>query len=227
MDLDYTKFRLMVKEVASSVASKYPSYVNAEDTEGHLWIFLFERKNSVGKLVAEDPQWEPQIASTLRKEAFDHCAREKASAEGYSTDDIYRYSLPKLRKLLKEAFDYEDWQSFGQHGDGQPTAKALANTTGDLVAELSDVKIALSKMNEDTYNLLVWQFKYEYTLEQIGEEFDITANAANQRSMRALRGLQKALGRPDPDAEPRPSDRRVVRTNSSWRASLANQYEGG
>jgi len=225
MELDYAKVKRMVKEVAASVSSNFPSYVTPDETEQHLWLFLYERKSSIGKAVGEDSEWEPKIASTLRKAAFDHCAKEKASAEGYSTEDLFRYSVPKIRTLLPDAFDYEDWQPFGNFSDGQPTSKTQANMTGDRVAELIDIKIALEKLPEDRYNLLVWQFKYQYSMAQLGEEFDITPGAASDRSQRALKALQRELGRKD-YVEVASPGRRTVRTNAAARAALSNQYEG-
>src|SRR5260221_513243 len=121
---------------ASSVSRSFPSYVTSEDTEGHLWVHMYENKSWFSQVVQEGDGWEARIAAVLRKQATIYCAKEKAAVEGYSPEDLFRYTIPKLRDLLADAFEYENWQSFGLHGDGQPTAKVQANRTGDRIAEL-------------------------------------------------------------------------------------------
>lgn len=226
MSLDPLKFKPMIKQIARSVSAQFPASVSADDTEQALYIWLLENKASVSNAVADGPDWEPKIASTMRKVAFSHCAQEKASIEGYSVDDIYKYSVPKVRNLLEDVFSYESWQTFGLTGDGQPTAKGLANRTGDRIAELVDVKIAVESMPDDTYNLLVWQYKYHYSMEQLAEAFDLTLEAVKKRSQRAVKALQKRLGHKAPAETPKPVGRRTVRTNAAARYALSTQYEG-
>jgi len=227
MALDPDKFRPMVKNVARSVSGQYPSFVTLEDTEQALWLWLYDKRASVLQTVEDDPQnWEPKIASTMRKVASDYCAKEKAATEGYSTDDLYRYTIPKIKSLLPDVFDYKDWQSFGLRGDGQPGSKPLANQTGDRMVELIDIKAALQALPEDTKTLLYLQQVESYTADNLADHFGITEEAAKKRSQRALGSLQKALGRKEPGDLPGRPDRRTVRSNAAWRASQATQYEG-
>jgi len=225
-DLDFNAMRKLVKDVARSVSRGFPPYVTSEDTEGHLWVHMYERKASYAKLVQEGA-WEARVASTLRKAAMDYCQKEKAAVEGYSTDDLFRYSLPKIRLLLPDVFNYEDWQSFGLHGDGQPSAKIQANQTGDRIAELTDVKAAVGRLPDDTYNLLVWQYKYSYTMEMLADEFGITTETAKKRAQRAVTAIQKELGRKSAEDQPEVvAERRAVRSNASWIAQRSGQYDG-
>jgi RNA polymerase sigma factor (sigma-70 family) len=227
MALDPAKFQPMVKNVARSVASSYPAYVTSEDTEQTIYLWLYEKRTSVLRTVEDNPnEWESMIASTMRKVAFDHCAKEKAAAEGYSVDDLYRYSLPKIKALLPDVFDYQDWQSFGQHGDGQPKGRPQANETGDRTVELIDVRAAVERLTEDTKTLLWLQYSAHYTMENIAEALEITLEAAKKRAQRALGAIQRELGRKDPAEQPRRADRRTVRSNAAARAAVTNQYEG-
>jgi DNA-directed RNA polymerase specialized sigma24 family protein len=227
MALDPKTFMPMVKNVARSVSSAYPAFITAEDTEQALWLWLYDRRASVLQTVEDSPEdWEAKIASTMRKVAFDHCAREKAAVEGYSTDDLYRYSIPKIRALLPDVFSYTDWQTFGMKGDGQPTAKGQANETGDRIAELVDVRAALERLPDDTKALIFLVQVWSYTAENVAEHFDLTLDAAKKRIQRSLGSLQRELGRKSPDEEPRVSDRRTVRSNAAARAAVSNQYEG-
>lgn len=227
MALNYDVIHPMVKKVAHSVSSSFPQYVTSEDTEGHLWVWIYEKKSTLIKLVEDDPHnWQAKIASTLRKVASDYCAREKAAVEGYSVEDLYRYTIPKIKALLPDIFEYQDWQSFGLKGDGQPSSKPQANQTGDRIAELVDVRSAVKALPEETKELLYLLHVYNYTAENLAEYFDISLEAAKKRMQRAYGAVQRSLGRRDPGAEPSPADRRTVRSNAAWRASQGAQYEG-
>lgn len=226
-DLDYRQFRKMVRDVAASVSRSYPSYVDSKDTEGHLWLWLYEKRETIKKTVEDNPhEWESMIASTLRKVAFDHCASEKAATEGFDPRDTYNYSLPKIQNLLNVVFEYEDWQEFGLKGDGQPVAKRQANTTGDRLAELSDIKQALERLPENPYNVLLWTYKYHLSVAELAVELEISEEAAKKRVQRAREALQRELGRKDPTTEPSPADRRMVRSNAAWRAANSTAYDG-
>lgn len=226
-DLDYKLFRKMVKDVANSVSRSFPSYVDARDTESHLWLSLYERRESVRKTVAESPEeWEPMIAGTLRKIAMSFCVSEKAQSEGYDPRDHFNYSLVKIQTLLEDVFEYEDWQSFAVRSDTQPRAQAQANQTGDRLAELADISIALQRLADNPYNALLWTYQFHLTNAELGIELGITEDAAKKRVQRAREALQRELGKKDHSLEPGPGDRRLVRSNAAARAALANQYDG-
>lgn len=227
MSLNPEYFRGMVRQVAFSVSSKFPPYIDAADTEQTLWLWLYQKRSWIVEQMQEDPrQAENQITALMRKVAFDHCNSEKAASEGFDPADVYRYTIPKIKTLLSDVFDYEDWQSFGMKGDGQPTARGLANQTGDRIAELVDVKIALDRLSDDHYNVILWTYKYHYTAENVATEAEISEEAAKKRQQRALSSLQKILGYKEPEGKPNPANRRTVRTNAAAQAALSNAYEG-
>jgi len=227
MALNYDVIHPMVKNVARSVSSSYPAYVTSEDTEGHLWVWIYEKKSTLVKLVQDDPQdWQAKIAGTMRKVASDYCAKEKAAVEGYDTVDLYRYTIPKIKSLMPDIFDYADWQSFGQKGDGQPSGRPQANQTGDRVAELADLRKAVKSLPDETKELLYLVHVFQYTAENLADHFGLGLEAAKKRSQRAYGAVQRELGRREPGEVPGPADRRTVRSNAAARAALSNQYEG-
>ena len=224
MPLDPAVIMPIVRRTANSVSKNFPSYVTAADTESVLYIWIYSKKSWIEQQM-EDASWEAGISRILRKVAFDHCNAERAAAEGYSPDDLFKYSIPKIKTLLPDAFDYESWQSFGLHGDGQPGARPQANQTGDRIAELIDVKNAVSKLNDDAYNVLVWNFKLHWTHAMVGSALEISEDAARKRSERAVAAVQTTLGRREPD-ENRGPQKRVVRSNAASRAAVSTQYDG-
>lgn len=227
MPLDYDLIMPLVKNVAASVSKSFPAYVSPQDTEGELLLWIYQRRNMIGRAMADgNPGWEAKIAPLMRKVAYDHCNAEKAAAEGYDPSDIYRYSITKIESLIVDAFDYDDWQSFGLHGDGQPGAKRQANTTGDRITELIDIRAALLKMTDESYNVLVWKYKYGYTIAAMAEAQEITQEAAKKRAQRALKGLQKQLGYKEPQELRERPERRAVRSNAAWQADNTRNYGG-
>ena len=227
MALDPEVFRPMIRSVASSVSRQFPPYVTAEDTEQALYLWLYEKRASVLETVEDSPQdWQAKISSTMRKVAFDYCAKEKASTEGYDVADLYRYSLPKIKSLLEDVFHYADWQSFGARGDGQPRSRTQSNETGDRIAELTDVKAAVERLPHDTKELLYYQHVMHYDVESLAEHFGISVEAAKKRAQRAVGAVQKELGRKPYEEQPRGAQRRAVKSNAAWRAATGTQYDG-
>lgn len=216
---DPSQFRQTVRDVARQAASKYPSYVDAQDIEQELYLWLYSSRAWIQDMIANEPEEATgKVTSMMRKAAFDLCNKEKAAAEGYHPTDVYRYSAHKIVRLLPDVLDYEDWQSFGQNGDGQPTAKAQANTTGDRIVEIIDIKSAIDNLNPETYALIKMQYQYHCTWDEIAETLEIQPEAAKKRGQRAIKAIQKELGYKAPDELAARSERRTVRSNSAWRA---------
>lgn len=220
MSLNYDAFLPVVRKISLSVAKNFPSYVQASDAEGAILLWLLEKKAWVEETVRDDPQdWERKITPLMRKVAFDHCNKEKAAAEGYDPSDIYTYSAPKLVALLPDMFDYMDWQAFGLSGDGQPTGKPQANTTGDRIAELVDIKAAFERLKGEHQQVLSLYYQWNMPMDAISEELNISLEAAKKRSQRALAALQRNLGFKPQEEVRKVEERRTVKSNSSWRAA--------
>lgn len=225
MSLDYEKIMEIARSVASSVSNKFPSYVQADDTEATLLLWVVQNASQIEKAVEDGPGWEAKIASTLRKVAFDHCNSEKAAAEGYDPSDNYIYSTSKIESLIADSLVFEDWQSFGAPDSNESGIRVPAITYGERLAELADVKRAISKMDDDTKTFIKLRYIHFYTYEELGNHFGLTESGARSRHKRALKGLQKQLGYKDPQAHLKAA-RRPHRSNAAARADLSNHYEG-
>lgn len=227
--MEISDFTDHVRSAASNAARIFSPYAEADDIAGDIWVWLMENQKWAKDCINDTESGEQKLRSAISQRAREYGQKYKASALGYSVDDVMLYSTKSLEALLPDVFNHEDWQSFGQHGDGQPTAKGLVNATGDRVAGIVDVMLALAELRERDYNVLVWRFKYGYTLEAIGVELGTSKQAAQQAVNRALRALQKQLGA-KPQADPEglgdgPGTRRVM-SNASWRANASRQWDG-
>lgn len=192
--IDYTALTPLVERVASAVHASFPLHHDVNDTKQHLWLWVFENKNTVADIVRNTERPEGNLYSLMTKEANKFLKKEDAVSHGYSQEDVFNYPTAVVEELLSTVFDYEDWQSFGQRGDGQPTAKGQANMTGDRIAMLVDVKSAVERLNTDQYNAILWTYKYHFTPADLGEALGISEDAARKRVSRAAGAVRKLLG---------------------------------
>ena len=190
-DNDMDRF---IKNVAGNVARSFPPYVTKSDVAHHIWVWYLENEVTVTSLMRDNESWEPMLYGTMTRVANEYALEEEAQANGYSRDDVYFYTTKVVRELLKDTFDYENWQSFSSFGDGQPKQKAQANTTGDRIAMLADVKAAVEKLGDDQYNIILWIYKFGVDYPTLAETLEVTEDAARKRVSRAVQAVRKLLG---------------------------------
>lgn len=195
MDLDYLKIKPVVDMVAGAVAGNFPSYITRDDIRQSIWVWVYSNRKTVTELMRDDESWEPMLYGTITRVANSRALEEDAAVNGYSSEDVYHYTTPVVRELLKDAFDYEDWQSFSTLGDGQPKAKKQANTTGDRMAMLADVKSAVEKLNDDQYNIILWAYKYGFSHKEIAAALECSEQASKDRLRRAVEAVRRNLGK--------------------------------
>lgn len=194
--IDIERLAPLLKKIADSTASQFPSYVNRDDVESALYVWAYERRNTVSKIMEDAESWEARLYHMITTVAKDYALKEDAAVHGYSEDDTFLYTTTQLKSLLEQVWDYEDWQTFGVFGEaGMPHSKGLVNRTGDRLAMLADVSSALDKIEEPHYNILVWVYKQHKTHQQIADESEWGRSSIGGRVSGALKALQKELGR--------------------------------
>lgn len=192
--IDYIALTPLVERVASAVHASFPSHHDVNDTKQHLWLWAFEKKSTVADIIRNGERPEGILYGMMTKVANEFLKKEDATTHGYSQDDVFNYPTAVIEELLGQVFDYEDWQSFGQHGDGQPKAKAQANMTGDRIAMLVDVKSAVERLKSDQYNAILWTYKYHFSPADLGEVLEISEDAARKRVSRSVQAVRRLLG---------------------------------
>lgn len=203
-------------------------YANAEsgDLEGVQWEWIYSNKDQVQKYM--DVNAIGLLSNRIRTVAMRYARSENEILSGREPDDLYSYNSRVVSELLKDAFDYEGWQTYSQVGDGLPTAKRLANTTGDRMAMLADVSSAVKQVPEDQYNVLIWHYKYHYTYAQLANVLECTEDAARMRVNRAVQKVVQVLMGQAPStaegADPEYTGERKVTTNATARAITSSQW---
>jgi len=217
----------LISAVVDSVHSSFPDHYDKSDTESTLWVVAYERKTYFEEMIRSNERHEGPLKYLLTKEANAFLKKEDAVAYGYSSDDVLLYSTKVIKTLLPNIFDYEDWQSFGLHGDGQPTAKGQVNMTGDVIAAMTDIKAAVEKLREPQYNIILWIYKYNYTHQNLADELGINLEAAHKRSQGAIKALRKLLGeKPLSEMRKGYSGRTDPTNTASGVAQAERDYEG-
>ena len=216
----------LVERAAVTTRNKWPSYVDVDDVQQELWLWVYEKQASVEKAQKVDG-WEAKVYSTMLKVASATASKEDQNANGYTQDDTYVYSVAVIEVLLESAFVYEDWQSFGTKGDGQPHAKGQVNETGDMIAMLSDVKAGLAEISDEYREALFYKYALSGTEELKAEMLGITRNTFHSRARRAVNALRDALGRVNPsDLRAGWDNRREAIGSESAQIQTDRQYEG-
>ena len=214
----------LLKRVAGATARNFPSYVQADDVESELIVWLYQNKSSISKMIEENPEdWQSKLGNTARKVAVTYCSSEKSDAEGQGRESGYLYSVHKLRSLLPDVFNYEDWQTFGQSGDGQPRGKAIVSHGNTRTAELIDIKRAIDTLPDQVQLSLELYYGRGLSMAAVASETDTALETTKKRLQRALTALQKALGPQDRQAH---YQRRTVRSNAAWQAATSHDYSG-
>jgi DNA-directed RNA polymerase specialized sigma24 family protein len=225
--IDIERLAPLLKKIADSTASQFPGYVNRDDVESALYVWAYERRNTVSKIMEDAESWEARLYHMITTVAKDYALKEDAAVHGYSEDDTFLYTITQLKSLLEQVWDYEDWQTFGVFGEaGMPHAKGLVNRTGDRLAMLADVKIALERIEEPHYNILVWVYKQHKTHQQIAEESEWGRSSIGSRVSGAIKALQKELGRVPLSDLHRGHSGRSRGTTAEALATQEKNYEG-
>jgi DNA-directed RNA polymerase specialized sigma24 family protein len=199
MAVNFEALEAMVKKAARDANNKFPSFHDVRDTEQAIWLFLFEKRNTVENMVrdAEQHEWITPVYDLALKVAYSFLKEQDASWYGYSEEDAFYYSKELIKDILEVVFLHEEWQSFATVLDRMPKGKSDPATAGNNLASYVDVSNALKFLSEKQYNAVVWRYKYQLTQEGVGNEMGVTREAARQLLDNAVSALQRALGRRD------------------------------
>lgn len=227
--IDTEELTPIIQRNAGTVRRFYPTSEKG-DLEGVQWEWAYANPGHVKNYLQAAAQG--LLANRLRTVAMRYARAEREVILGRNPEDLQAYNPRAVEELLKDVFDYENWQSSSMVGDGMPTSKRLANTTGDRIASLVDVKATLYKLPENQYNAIVWVFKYGYTYAKLADLLEISENAARKRVSRAVAKIADQLtgSLPSPDEEeegstPEYTGSRKVMSNAQARAITTNQWE--
>lgn len=214
----------MIESAVNEAHASFPAHYSKEDTRQELWLYFLEGGEKKEQMLEEAPG---SLRLLLGKQASKVLKKEDELTYGFTEESLLTYSMNEVRAILAIAFNDQDWTSFGVHGDGQPRAKKQVNETGDIMAQIADVRRAVESLPNQQKVTLFQRYALMYTVENIGDDAGISKQAASDRLRRAEKAVQRFLG-----GEPR-SEARIKRQDLSERpgtaksmADLEKNYEG-
>lgn len=222
----------ILERSAWQVARAYGDWVSLSDAQAHLWLFVVANEPRLAEYMSRE-NGERILTVILQQEARTWAIKERATVSGYSPEDLTWYSLAQIRDLLPDVYDYEGWQSSGGSAT-ERSSKPIANATGDRLASIIDVSMALKKLPGQHQDILACHFQDGNDFEFIARVYDSTSEAIRKRIERMLKAIQGHLGgaRPtDPyeaingQFDTRSKGRKAV-SNAAARAATDNAWDG-
>lgn len=186
--------------VARKLRSKYHGYVQVEDIQQELYVWLIEHSGTIARWHEEhdNPKTvEKILARSLRNHGEKFCRREKAEYLGYETDDEFFYSIGMVADLLQLHFD-PDYMIPGSIQLGQTSSGKPASEGGNLVAMVSDIGRAFNELSEADRDLLEWVYGGNQPVREainfLAHSWGINYRAASERVRRTVGRLREKLG---------------------------------
>jgi hypothetical protein len=173
--------------------------VSADDVFQHLSLWAVEHWHKI-------EEWEGQdslvfkLRRTFNNESQKYAAKERAYKTKSIPSDAFYYTHEILQELLKDIWQYDQWVQSGSPADSEFISKTTRPNEGmNREAMLSDVSVALSRLNEQDRELLRRRFEGGGAdFDVLSIEYDATDVALRKRVSRALTKLQDRLGGEQP-----------------------------
>lgn len=205
--LDVEKANKVCWSIARRASERFPP-VSMDDISQVVWLWIVEHQLEI--LSWEEEKWLGRLYWHGYRQAYAYARRERAKIYGYEPQDEYFYRASTLRKLLP--------LYYGE------AAEELELAIPDRDVAM-DIERGLTMVDVSTSTLLFQIFSEDDAVARtaaLAASWDITEAAAQKKVQRALRGLQEALGGPDPYYEG-PGSRQAV-SNARAQAETRRSY---
>lgn len=189
-------------QVARIVHRKYSVYFDVADVRQELLAWVWRREDKVKVWLDHDQTPEDykggvrQLGKTLTRQADKYCRRQKAHKLGYEIRDEHFYDPITLSEILPFVWGdvIETKQQDGERvsGSGNPAEG------GNYVAQLLDIRVGLSKLDEMDRDVLELKYEQHLTFAEIAEQLEISDTTAHRKVDGALRRLNNHLGGTNP-----------------------------
>lgn len=190
-----------VASAARMLYSRYRNYVEYEDVQQVLYLWLLEKYDRVVRWRAEHDEeraYRTQVKA-LRNAGERYCRTEKAERDGYAPEDEFFYSLKMVADLLELAFDPEWMLPRGiDYTDESPPV----NVGSDLMTMVADVGRAYNTLPKTDQDLLRYCYGGDRThseaIANLSIKWKCSSSAAYNRVRRVVGRVRAALGGPNP-----------------------------
>lgn len=192
----------IVAGVAAAVGRRYRRFVEVPDVRQELLMWSWRKRDKVHEYLAREPgadrrRGEAALMKALSRVAERYCRRMKAQASGYTTRDEFFYNRVLLEDLISAQANGLS-SLVGQTSEERVRGTQDPSEGGNTQAMLADVQRALGKLDPDAYAMVMMAYGDGLPTKVIGETFDISRQAVEQRLDRAMTKVLSALGGESP-----------------------------
>lgn len=208
IELDFDEVNA-VADKAARAAARRVSGSCVEDLKQDCWIWIMSHEHKLEEWLEEDESY-GRIYVSLYHHCLEAAQQDRAQKYGYSSVDIFYYSLGMLRKILPWWFEETPGEP--------PYVLPDRDVALDLQAAWKALSVADRRLLERVYG---GDPDLGQTYQGLAVEWEISDDAARMRVNRSLRRLQEKLGGERPTQH-----RRKVKSNAAARAEARHDYSG-
>jgi RNA polymerase sigma factor (sigma-70 family) len=204
MDKTYILDYSTIVSIISYEYSKRYRMIDRQDISQELWLWFASRPN---KLKDWYDNFEPKdrdklVAKSLRNAALKFCTREKAKISGYEIADNFYYQPQIIEEFLPYVLTNSYMIPAGTNDVNYKPDRNSVAESNTWLAVRADVSDAFDSIEERHQNVLRLRFNsLNTTLEEVGNELNISPDAARKRVDRAIQAMIDELGGKRPYTE--------------------------
>lgn len=204
MDTIYLRdYKVLVSSISYDFSKRY-RMVEREDISQELWLWFAQRPNKVHDWYAqhEVKDRDKLIARSLRNAALKFCTKEKAKASGYEPYDNFYYESNVIEEFLPYVLTDSYIIPIGVNDINYKSSRHDVSENNTWLAVRADISKAFDSVDERHQNTLRLRFgSINTTLKEVGQELQVSEDAARKRIDRALSAMINKLGGRRPSAD--------------------------
>jgi len=197
MRQDYLKdYDSLVNFLSNEYAKRY-RMVDRDDIKQELWLWFISRPNKVKDWYDnfESKDRDKLVARSLRNAAQKYCTKEKAKSVGYAVEDIFYYEASVIEEFLPYILTNSYIIPIGVNDVNYRPSSTDYAEGNTWLAVRADISQAFDAIEERHQNVLRLRFgSLNTTLDEVGQELSISADAARKRVDRAVKAMIDELG---------------------------------
>jgi RNA polymerase sigma factor (sigma-70 family) len=190
----------LVSYIANDYSKRY-KMLDIDDIKQELWVWFITHTNKLNEWETNhsDKDRNKLINRSLRNAAQKYCTREKAKVVGYEVQDLFYYEPQIIEEFLPYILTDSYFIPLGINDVNYKPDRNVVAEGNTWLAVRADISQAYEAIDERHQNVLRLRFgSLSTSLEDVGNELKISADAARKRVDRAMKALIDELGGPRP-----------------------------
>ena len=190
----------LVSYIANDYSKRY-KMLDIDDIKQELWVWFITHTNKLNEWETNHSEKDKNklINRSLRNAAQKYCTREKAKVVGYEVQDLFYYEPQIIEEFLPYILTDSYFIPLGINDVNYKPDRNVVAEGNTWLAVRADISQAYEAIPERHQNVLRLRFgSLSTSLEDVGNELKISADAARKRVDRAMKALIDELGGPRP-----------------------------